>query len=405
MRNQFSLAGFALMPHRILLIFAWIRFLLRGEHRDLIVTRIDKTLLWFTACSALAYILLWGTFGAVVNRLGFIFNAVGLYFLFRVLIRSREDLEHVIAWVATAAVLMAGCMLIEYTTQRNPLALLGHVDSEVQNRRGRLRCQAAFGHPISAGAFGATLLPLWITCWWQAGGLRKWAIIGALSSTFITLAAGSSTPLLAYLAALMGLGVWHLRRYLRTILWVGLFSLVGLHLVMKAPVWALLARVNITSGSTGQHRYKLVDAFITRFDEWWLLGVRSTADWGYFMEDVANQFVAVGTKGGFLGFILFIALLVNCYREVGRLIRSDALNRPDALLVWSFGAMLFSHCVIFFGYSYWDQIMVLWYLLLAMFASLHYFNSAEEAGTAAETEAEPADASCPAAPNASTGFA
>jgi hypothetical protein len=391
------------MPHRILLVFAWARILLRGEHRHLPFTRIDRWLLLFTGWSALAYILLWGNLAAVANRLGFVFNVVGLYFLFRVLIRSREDFEHVISWVARATVLMAGCMLIEFTTQKNPLAVFGHIEPEVQNRFGRLRCQAAFGHPISAGAFGATLLPLWIACWWQEGKLRKWAILGATASTIITGTAGSSTPLGAYLAAWLGFGLWYYRQHLPMLRWMVLFALLGLHFVMKAPVWALIARIDFTSGNSGYHRFKLVDSFVRHFGEWWLLGVKSTADWGWMMDDIANQFLAYGSKGGFLGLILFVALLTACFREVGRLVRSTTLDRPTGLLLWSFGAMLFSHCVIFLGFSYWDQIIVPWYLLLAMFASLRFFEPAEKTEPVADLPAEPAGDLFSAAADPMTG--
>ena len=49
--------------------------------------------------------------------------------------------------------------------------------------------------------------------------------------------------------------------------------LVTLHLVMKAPVWALLARIDLTGSSSGYHRYVLIDQCISRFSEWRLIDI------------------------------------------------------------------------------------------------------------------------------------
>lgn len=106
-----------------------------------------------------------------------------------------------------------------------------------------------------------------------------------------------------------------------------------------------------------------------------------------------------------MGLILFVALLAACFREVGRLVRSTALDRPTAVLIWSFGAMLFAQCAIFLGYSYWDQIMVLWYLLLSMFASLHFLEPAEVTEPVAAPVVAPGEVAFTAAANPLAGAA
>jgi hypothetical protein len=135
---------------------------------------------------------------------------------------------------------------------------------------------------------------------------------------------------------------------------------------MKAPVWALIGRIDVTGSSSSYHRYQLVDQFIRRFADWWLLGTKSNGDWGWDMWDQANQYVAVGESGGLLAFICFVAIIVVGFRYVGKARRAALGNRTGELLVWSVGAALFANVVAFFGISYYDQTMVCWYLLLAL---------------------------------------
>lgn len=86
---------------------------------------------------------------------------------------------------------------------------------------------------------------------------------------------------MTYLAAIIGLSFLRLRRHMRMVFWSGVAGLVGLHMVMKAPVWALVARTKIVTGSTGYHRFALIDSAIKNFREWWLVGTYLTGHWGW----------------------------------------------------------------------------------------------------------------------------
>ena len=71
---------------------------------------------------------------------------------------------------------------------------------------------------------------------------------------------------------------------------------------MKGPVWALLGKLDIVGGSTGWHRYKIVDNCIRHFWDWWLLGSNNYWTWegGDDMWDLANQYVATAEGTGLL---------------------------------------------------------------------------------------------------------
>lgn len=361
---------------RILILIGWARLIVRNELRPIRWTVIDKVLLAYVVSSVLTYTLLWQTAGALIYKLGGAYHAIGLYFLFRFLLRDIEDVKRAVRMLAIFVVPLAVLMLVEKVTGRNGFAVFGGVPEFTVAREGVLRCQGPFRHPILAGTFGATLLPLFVSLLWEHGRRRLLALIGFASSTVIVLTAASSGPVFAYLAGLLGLCVWPFRRYMRPALVGVLVALISLHLVMKAPVWALIGRVRVFYGSTGWHRYYVIDRAIAHLSEWWLIGTKSTAHWGpYVLQttkqfDVTNQYVGEGIGGGLLTMILFISILVYGFKSVGRAVR---LARDESLrvrlFVWGMGAALFAHAVGFISISYFDQNVVNWYLLLAMIST------------------------------------
>jgi hypothetical protein len=375
MGERVIIAGLNFTILRILLLFGWGRLALRGELRSIKLNRVDMALLWWTVSSVIAYVLLWQSFDAFQNKLGLAYNAVGFYFLFRFLVRDFDDVLRVVKITALLIVPLAGIMVVEKLTGRNSFAIFGGVSPVTALRDGVLRCQGPFAHPILAGTFGATLFPLFVALWVRGKRTKTVALVGMISSVVITVTSGSSGPVMALLAGVVGLCAWRLQPYMRTVRWSMIFCLIGLQLVMKAPVWFLMARVGIFSGSTGYHRAYLIDSAVRHVDGWWLVGTKSTLSWadedqGLF--DVTNQYLIEGADGGLLTLTLFIMIIGRAFQGVGRSVRamkkSEDRGLPFAL--WAIGAALLSHTVNYMSVSYFDQNIVYWYLLLAMIATI-----------------------------------
>lgn len=359
---------------RVLLLFGWTRVILRQEYRSIKLNPIDAAVLWWTLASIVTYTLLWRTSGAFVNRLGQAYNAAGFYFLFRSLLRSMDDINRVVKFIAILLVPLAGLIVVEKFTGQNFFAVFGGVPPVTFIRDGVVRCQGPFAHPILAGTFGATLLPLFIGLWGQGRKSKFILLMAIISSATITISSGSSGPALAYLAGILGLGMWYLRKHLRAVRWGLLLTIIALHLVMKAPVWFLMARVDIFSGSTGYHRAYLLDRCIANFSDWWLVGTKSTANWagedaGLF--DVTSQYISEAASGGLLTVVLFIMIIVRCFSGIGRAVRASegSGQRATSWCLWALGAAVFTHVVTFMSVSYFDQNIVNWYLLLAMIST------------------------------------
>ncbi len=351
---------------RVLVLFGYLRLLLRGEYRGLPLKPMDYALIAWAASGTLAYTILYGSLGALLNRLGVAFDAVGLYFLLRCWVRDWGDLRRVILAFAYVTVPVAAAFLYESATRHNVFSIFGGVPAETMIRRGRLRCQGAFPHPIMAGCFFAALMPWFAALWWNRSD-RATAVLGLLCAGLIVVLTSSSTPLMMVALGLLGGGMYLLRDRLRLIRWSVVGLLVALHMVMKKPVWHLLARINVIGGSTGWHRYHLVDQAIRRFPEWALFGTRTTEHWGWGLIDVTNQYVLEGVRGGVLTLALFVVTIALAFRGISRRLR--LLRQPAHIaLIWALGVSLLLHCAAFVAVSYFGQIKLLWYLTLAVIA-------------------------------------
>jgi hypothetical protein len=366
-------AGLHFPVLRILILFGIARMLMTGGRvfpggR----TKIDTCMLAFAVVSATAGVLLWQNTGALVYQLGELYTTLGAYVLVRYFIRDRDDIATVTRTLAYLACVIGAVMIFEQARGWNPYALLGGARASsyasILQRDGKFRAMGCFAQPIPAGTFGAVLIPLFFALWRSNRRNAVIALAGAGGATAMALTSNSSTPLLAYIAGVLGLCLWPLQSQMRLIRWGIVMMLVSLHMVMKAPVWHLISRIDLSGGSSSYHRYQLVDQFIRHFGDWWLVGTKSNADWGWWMWDTANQYVAVGQSSGLLSFLLFIALIAYGFSYIGKS-RRNALRKRDAVADWAIGCALFGQAVGFFGISYFDQAIMIWFLLLAIISA------------------------------------
>jgi hypothetical protein len=357
---------------RILLLFGWLRLVMHGEIHALQLNSIDKVIFWWVVSSMIMHTLLWQSSQEFINRLGGAYSIFGTYFLFRYLLTDIDDIVRAFRIVAFFLAPLAALMLLEKQTGHNLFAVFGGVPETTYVRDGVLRCQGSFGHPILAGTFGATSLPLCVALWWQGRSGKFLAAIGIVSCAIIAVASGSSGPLLAGVAGIVGLLMFNARQHLSTVRRCMGVALIALHLVMKAPVWFLLARIDIFSGSTGYHRALLIDRAVANLGGWWLFGTKSTASWASeddHLFDVTNAYIAEGRDGGLLTMALFIAIIVLGFRWIGKAVQAMPEDRRTQLLLWSVGSSLLAHTITFFSVSYFDQNVVVWYLLLAVIST------------------------------------
>jgi hypothetical protein len=390
---------------RVLLLFGIARMIRAKATGESVIftggmTRLDKTVILFMLVTFVNGLLLWRDTGYLVKELGEIYTVFGTYFLMRYLIRDNDDSEKAIRALFYIAVIVAAIMTYEQATGRNPYALLGGAKADFYGallvREDRLRAVAGFGHALLAGTFGAIVMPLFVSLWLKDKKNLKLAATGLIACAIIVWASASSTPMLAYAGGLMALCMWPLRELMRPIRWGIVITLVTLHMVMKSPVWQLIDRMSIVGGSSGYHRYQLVDQCIRHFSDWWLYGVKDTGAWGWDMWDTANQYVSIADSTGLLPFILFIAILTYGFKYVVAARKAAVGNKNMQLYYWALGCALFANAIGFFGISYWDQTMVVWYTFLAIIGAAYLTVSATASVPAVSTATAPAQTPAPA---------
>ncbi len=376
MQQRILIAGFDFFMIRILILFGFTRIIIRSRFYLLKLNPIDKLMILFCVFRIIMYSILWKTPGAFINRLGTSFDALGVYFFSRFILNDlMQNPRQIIAVIKDLLVLcipLAIIMLLEYTTARNFFSVFGGVPEVTFVRDGRLRCQGAFQHPILAGTFGASLLPLFLSLCYKKSRYKILGLLGVCSSTLIVITTSSSGPALTYAAALGAFCLWPFRRFMSIICWGAVFMLIILQIAMNAPLWGLLMRAKIFSGSTGFHRYHLFDQFVKRFGEWWFCGVQSTDHWGRQLFDITNQYIRIAVDGGLITLIIFIIIITLCFRNISIVYKRLSKFPSLSIVYWSLGASLFSHTVSFFGVSYYDQIIFFWYFLLALISTVGY---------------------------------
>lgn len=354
---------------RILLVFAWIRVLFgrRSTNEPFRMNAIDKLFLCYSVSAAVIFCILWKQSEAFINQLGFLYTALGIYFFVRFVWEDERDVVRIIKVLALLCLVFSVFMEIEQHTGQNLFSTLGGVPAFTLVRDGRIRAQASFENAISAGIFGAALLPAFVGLWREVSG-KLFAFIGVVAASLMAYASNSATPIMVYGAGLLALLFWPFRDQMKWVRRGVVATLIGLQIVMKANVWALIERVSV-GGGNGFHRYELVNGFIRHFLDWCLIGVKSTAGWGYFTFDTANQYVFVGANGGLLTLVFFIAILVYCFKALGKSRKVLEANRGEQWLLWGLGSFLFAHLIAFMGLSYFDQTRIQLYVLVAMIAS------------------------------------
>lgn len=364
MDQRIVISGLDFTALRLCVLAGFVRLSTRKESQPMQPNCIDKLFLAWLISGSIIYVLQWHSLDAVVNRSGFLFDGLGLYWIFRQILRKWDDVIIAIKYFAIFAILSAPLVIIERVQQHSPYSILGYSLSSFH--RGRFRCSGPFPHSIMMGLFWACVLPWFYACI-KAGFSKSLNWLAIAAALLCIVLSGSSTPLMTVCFAVLLWFLYRYRYYGKQITAGILIMLTCLHLVMNKPVWHLMSRFSFFDGSTGWHRYALFDRFINHASEWFFLGTRSTIHWGWGMQDVTNQYVLEGVRGGFLTLCLFLALNVMCVVVPGRgSIRYK--NKKLSWLCWGLCVSILAHSVSFWGVSYFGQIIMLLYLTIALAA-------------------------------------
>lgn len=363
---------------RLLLLVGFIRVLVRDRLKLDSFNVLDGLFLLWSFLAIFSSLFHKDFSPSLVFRLGLVYDVSGVYFLFRLLIRSFDELLFILRFIPILLVPIGLEMIFATIFGHNYFSLFGGIPDIPQVRDGSFRAQGPFGHPILAGTVGAVWLPfIW--------SLRKSSIIlfslGTFSCCAMILTCGSSGPILSAIAGLGALFFWRYREKMSLFRWSFIIIYVFLDIIMKDPAYYLVTRLSVIGGSTPWHRAKLIESAIKHIAEWWFAGTDYTrhwmptgVSWSPDHTDITNYYLKMGVIGGLPLMFCFISILWFAFKIVGDIVEtSDLATNHSQFIIWSLGASLFSIAVTALSVSFFDQSFLFVYFLLAGISSMKLY--------------------------------
>lgn len=370
-----ELGPFSFTLIRILLLVGIVRVLARGERPAGGFIGLDWIMIAWAVWALICPVFRKEPADTLVFHMGRVYTYLSLYFLMRSFCHDWQDVLRLVQMIALVLVPVSLEMVAEQVTGKNFFSALGGVPEQAVIRNGRLRSQGPFSHAILAGTVGAVTIPL-------MAGLyrinRIPALVGLGAALLMVLASASSGPIMTVLFGLFALALWRWRQYTRHMQIAAVAGYILLDIVMKAPAYFLIAKIDFVGGSTGYHRAAIMSAGIKHFSEWWLAGTDYTRHWMPYgvswspdHADITNHYLAQGVMGGAMLMILFMSALWCAFRYVGKTLKShDDQPINVQFLIWCIGASLFAHAATFVSVAYFDQSVFFLYMTLALTGSL-----------------------------------
>lgn len=324
MSQRIVVLGVDLPPYRLAILAVLLREAVRSGSQLGSLRFVDLMVLLFCSSYVVAGIL--RNEGDLAGRFGVSLDYAGPFLIARASFGTFKAWQAFVRGLALIAILAAPLYIYERLAGQNLFAVMGGVPLTPMMRNGVPRCQGAFSHAILSGLYFAVASPLLASMFvWRWSLARdRMCALGLLASLFIVFSSTSSTPLSALLVAcLFGL-VFPWRWLLPAAAWSLPVVLVAAHFSLSRGLPSLLAKIDLVGGSTGWHRYHLLDMGIAHIGEWIAVGVASTAHWGVGLGDVTNEVMFHGVRAGFVAAFSYAAILVVSVRQLflGSLVRS-----------------------------------------------------------------------------------
>lgn len=312
----------------------------------------------------------------LMRHAGAFFDTVMIYFAFRALLRTREDLYALTKGLVMVAMPLGIMGIMQAVTHRNPVDVYTFQPSIVDPRlfrHGLYRADASFGNYIGFGMYFAAMAPL-------AFGLLarrtwSWFKVGlALSCIGIGLiSAMSSGPLFTVFAALGTVVLYHYRSFWRPALVVLVFLCLVVEFISNRHFYYIPTRFAFNS-ETAYYRIGLYEeAFGGGMSGHWLFGYGYVGvgpgndNTNFFWQhmDFTSIYIHQLAWYGLMAFIPFCCM-TWCYFR--RLYAASSLVRKteDMWMLWCWSACLIGWAIGMLAVAPVAQMRDLYYLFIAV---------------------------------------
>jgi len=253
-----------------------------------------------------SFIVIYGFAGGFASGSAVALDLLLPYLIARTTIRTLDDLRRFLIVLAPAALVIALALPIEsvsgnYYVRNLSISIFGRVGElpaviGKDFRFGLLRAMGPFSHPIMAGLFFASLLPLY---WFS--GIRGWPRIAGLAAGLATFFTLSSAALIGLIVSI-GLAVYDYLRKVVTFLSWPLFAIASAMLALTAHIVSQNGLISVIIRSTFNPQTGYYRLMI------WEHGSQSVAENPWFGIGYENWARGTGLSGSVDAFWLVLAM-------------------------------------------------------------------------------------------------
>lgn len=295
-----------------------------------------------------SFVVTYGSQEGLVRGGGIVVDTALSYLVGRASIARLNDVR-MLLMVLLPGLMFAGFFLVMESLSGSLLlrptfaSLFGTVSSSVtdggtatrlvtETRLGLLRAYGPFAHPILAGVFMISFLPLF-----YFSGLRSWPFYAGLAVALTGFFSLSSATFLCLMVAIGAISIDHFKQYFPKLTWWTITSMMSVavfvaHFASQNGIVSVLSRLTLTP-HTAQYRVLIWEYGLQTIElhPWFGIGYRSWERLWWMHDSVDAHFLLLGMRHGVLVPVLLVLAIVYGVIRLGFL--APRLKRADRNLL------------------------------------------------------------------------
>lgn len=371
----------AMSVPRIVALFLLLKFIGKGQHRQINFGKTDKLILWIWIWCIFATTIAGGDAKQQTYIIGRGFDTVLMYFIARIGIRSLDDLPSLYVGLALSAIVMGIVGAVETTTTKSPYSsMLNYMVWTSEFEKGdefRYGFFRAKGSAATHIYFGMAMMVIFGMLW----ALRDYAeriflkivsipaaVIGGLSSM-------SSGPWLGFIEFFIMNSFVRKPSLVRPAIKLIVLVSIAMELLSNRHFYNLIDYIALDP-HTAWYRTRLLEVAVSQWRDYWIVGVGS--DWPHHWAalvdsrrhiDVVNHFVLVALYGGIPAVTMYLLTHVFAVKMVIRVWKNDPDNARRRLL-FGLAATLMALDLSSMSVGLFGPVLLLSHILLGSIVSL-----------------------------------